>query len=657
MKKNSLSNNNSNDTLIKIIIVVFSFILYFQTVKFDFVLDDESFYEQNTLVQGGIKNIGTIFTSPSIGEQSQFTSNQPYRPLTITIFALEHSIFNNNTAALHFFNLLIYSLTLLVLYATLKKLFSNYSYHLIALIVLLYAAHPIHSEVVANIKTLDEMLAALFGCCTWYYFLNIATNNSSNLKNTLQFSAFSLLTILSKESGIVFFAILPLSLLIIKKTELKKVVLYSLPFIVTTLLFFALRQHAIASQTANPPLPILDNVLYIANTLSEKIATRFLTLYLNFKTLIIPYPLAWDYSYSYVYVANFSDYHVIASILIYTSLFISSIYYWKRNPIISFSILFYFICILPTSNIFFINSTNFAERFLFTASLSLPIIVVELYTRIFKVDISYFTFKWSNKSNYWLIGLLLIFSGMTLNATAYWKNNLTLFERGVVVCGNNTRAHYNLGQEYWKLAQKNTLGQANNDYAYKAIDEFKKSLAIYPGNFMAMTNLACVYDLTNNLDSSIYLFTQSQKIYANQPVINKNIGAIYAKKASAFESASNSDSAEANYKVALTYDVTNITAWNNLGLIYYNRNNASEAIKQLEKGLTANPENITLLESCAVMSFLTNNYQQAIAYGLRGLKADGQSKKIIGVLADANHALGNDAEVQKYQRMMSALGN
>jgi len=228
MKKNTVSNNNVNDTFIKIIIAVFSFLLYSQTIKFDFVLDDESFYVQNKLVQGGLNNIGSIFTSPSIGEQSQYTSNQPYRPITILVFAIEHSIFKNSTIGLHFFNVLIYTLTLLVLYSALKKLFANYSSSLIALIVLLYASHPVHSEVVANIKTLDEILAALFGFSAWYYFLNITDDNKSDIKNTIFFSIFSLLTVLSKESGIVFFAILPLSLLLIKKVEFKKVILFSL---------------------------------------------------------------------------------------------------------------------------------------------------------------------------------------------------------------------------------------------------------------------------------------------------------------------------------------------------------------------------------------------------------------------------------------------
>lgn len=655
MNKGKLTINNSNDTIIKITIVVFTFILYAQTIKFDFTLDDETFYVQNPLVQNGINKIGEIFTSPSIGEQSQYTSNQPYRPLTILVFAIENSLFGNVPSVLHFFNLFIYTLIVLVLYATLKKLFSDYSYSLIALIVLLYAAHPVHSEVVANIKTLDEMLASLFGFTTWYFFLNAKAEENFNLKNTFIIFIFSLLTILSKESGIVFFAIIPLSLLLLKQVQFKKVILSSLPFVISTIIFFFLRQNAVSDQLSNPPIPLLDNVLYIANTFNEKIATRLLTLYLNIKTLIIPYPLAWDYTYKYVYVTNFSDYKVVASLLIYIFLIIGSIYYWKRKPVISFSILMFFICILPTSNIVFINSTNFAERFLFTASLALPITLVSIIINLFKLDVSYYSFKLTNNFNYLMIITLLLFSAMTLNATSYWKNNLTLFERGVVVCNNNTRAHYNLGIEYWKIAQKNSINQSNNDYALKAIEEFKQSLEIFPDNFMAMTNLACVYDLTNNLDSSIYFFSLSKKIYPNQPLIDKNIGAIYSKKASVFESKSEIDSALKNYNKALLYDSTNTSAWNSIALLYYNKKDITNAMATLEKGLKANGENIILLESCAVISFLSNDNQNAIAYGLRGLKIDSQSKKIIGVLADANHAIGNNTEVLKYQQMMNAL--
>ena len=655
MNKGKLTINNSNDTIIKITIVVFTFILYAQTIKFDFTLDDETFYVQNPLVQNGINKIGEIFTSPSIGEQSQYTSNQPYRPLTILVFAIEHSLFGNVASVLHFFNLFIYTLIVLVLYATLKKLFSDYSYSLIALIVLLYAAHPVHSEVVANIKTLDEMLASLFGFTTWYFFLNAKAEENFNLKNTFIIFIFSLLTILSKESGIVFFAIIPLSLLLLKQVQFKKVILSSLPFVISTIIFFFLRQNAVSDQLSNPPIPLLDNVIYIANTFNEKIATRLLTLYLNTKTLIIPYPLTWDYTYKYVYVTNFSDYKVVASLLIYIFLIIGSIYYWKRKPVISFSILMFFICILPTSNIVFINSTNFAERFLFTASLALPITLVSIMINLFKLDVSYYSFKLTNNFNYLMIITMLLFSAMTLNATSYWKNNLTLFERGVVVCNNNTRAHYNLGIEYWKIAQKNSINQSNNDYAFKAIEEFKQSLEIFPDNFMAMTNLACVYDLTNNLDSSIYFFSLSKKIYPNQPLIDKNIGAIYSKKASVFESKSELDSALKNYNKALLYDSTNTSAWNSIALLYYNKKDITNAMATLEKGLKANGENIILLESCAVISFLSNDNQNAIAYGLRGLKIDSQSKRIIGVLADANHAIGNNTEVLKYQQMMNAL--
>ncbi len=655
IQKEINAKKSSDDKLIKIIIIIFSIILYSQTVKFDFVLDDESFYTQNTLVQNGLENSIDLFFSPSIGEQSQYTSNQPYRPITMLVFAVEHTLFGNDASALHFFNLLIYTLLLLVMYATLKKLFTNYSHHIIAVIVLLYAAHPVHSEVVANIKSLDEMLAALFGFTTWYYFLNTSYEEPINLKNMVLFFMFSLLTVLSKESGIFFFAIIPLSLLIIKKIELRKIFIYALPFLASSIIFLLLRQHAVSSQLSNSPMPILDNVLYLADSINEKIATRFLTLYLNIKTVVIPYPLTWDYTYRYVYVTNFSDYRVIASILIYTLLLTTTIYNWKRNPVFTFFILFFFISILPTSNILFINSTNFAERFLFVASLAFPVIVVMFLKQLFNIDFSSYKFSFKNTYNYLIVGLLLFFSSMTVKATSYWKSNLVLFEHGVKVSGSNTRAHYNLGQEYWKLAQLPENTHGNNDYAHKAIDEFKKSLEIYPRNFMAMTNLACLYELTNNLDSSIYFFSLSQKIYPKQPIIKKNIAAIYMKKASIYVNESKIDSAESNYQMALKYDSTNVIAWNNLGLIYYNRAAISKAFTVLEKGLKANPEGIILLETCAVISFLTKDYQKAIAYGLMGFKINPKSKKIIGVLADANHAIGNNAEVSKYQGVMNTL--
>ena len=71
----------------------------------------------------------------------------------------------------------------------------------------LFAAHPIHTEVVANIKSRDEILAYLFGTIMLICFLKF---KESNLKKWLYASlSFYFLAILSKENAILFIAILP----------------------------------------------------------------------------------------------------------------------------------------------------------------------------------------------------------------------------------------------------------------------------------------------------------------------------------------------------------------------------------------------------------------------------------------------------------------
>ncbi|MCK5169715.1 MAG: hypothetical protein KAQ75_07545, partial [Bacteroidales bacterium] len=66
----------------------------------------------------------------------------------------------------HFLNVLLYALTALILFILLERLFSNYKpdkwYLSIPFVAsLLFLAHPIHTEVVANIKGRDEILSLL----------------------------------------------------------------------------------------------------------------------------------------------------------------------------------------------------------------------------------------------------------------------------------------------------------------------------------------------------------------------------------------------------------------------------------------------------------------------------------------------------------------
>ena len=80
------------------------------------------------------------------------------------MFALEIQLFGKDAyKQQHFMNILYYALTVLLLYLLLIKIFRKYHPAFPLIVTLLYLAHPLHTEVVANIKSRDEIFAFLFG--------------------------------------------------------------------------------------------------------------------------------------------------------------------------------------------------------------------------------------------------------------------------------------------------------------------------------------------------------------------------------------------------------------------------------------------------------------------------------------------------------------
>jgi hypothetical protein len=148
------------------------FILYANTLGHLYTLDDFSIIKSNWITKGGLKNIGLIFsTEYRFGSWNSVGSL--YRPIPLTMFALEWQLSPDNPTLGHVLNALFYALTGWVLWNTWRRILVNYPPALVAITVLVFMAHPVHTEVVANIKSRDEILALLFSTLTlraiWEY--------------------------------------------------------------------------------------------------------------------------------------------------------------------------------------------------------------------------------------------------------------------------------------------------------------------------------------------------------------------------------------------------------------------------------------------------------------------------------------------------------
>jgi hypothetical protein len=177
LKKSGKTNNpiqqkTVSDLTLRVILALVSTFLYINTTGYKFTLDDDMFYLKHESVQKGLSAIPELFSKGSLNQFDGTIGVQPYRPVTLLSFALEKQFFNNSPAASHLLNVLLYVLLIQVLFLLLKKLFDKVQPLLIACIVMIYAVHPIHTEVVCSVKSRDELLAALFGFMAWLSILN-----------------------------------------------------------------------------------------------------------------------------------------------------------------------------------------------------------------------------------------------------------------------------------------------------------------------------------------------------------------------------------------------------------------------------------------------------------------------------------------------------
>ena len=131
----------------------------------------------------GIKN---IFTSDVWHFQNLNLGY--YRPLSLVSFAVEQQLFPNNPHVSHFVNVLLYSLTAFLLYFLLLKIF-NRKHPLFSLVVtLLFIAHPLHTEVVANIKSRDEILSFLNLIAALFVFFPVLNRTKIEAKDAFRIS-------------------------------------------------------------------------------------------------------------------------------------------------------------------------------------------------------------------------------------------------------------------------------------------------------------------------------------------------------------------------------------------------------------------------------------------------------------------------------------
>ncbi|MCF8372482.1 MAG: tetratricopeptide repeat protein [Bacteroidales bacterium] len=529
---------------------LFAFIIYGNSILNEFVLDDLPLITEQRFVQQGIDGIGDLLSNNYwVGSQQNLGY---YRPLSQISFALEVEFFGNNPHLMHFTNVLLYALTGLFLFLFLNALFKGKSFF--ALIVsLLFLAHPIHTEVVANIKSRDEILAFLNSIIAFWMIWKFA--NRKKIQHLLLGCLFFFLALLSKETAMTGLFILPFVLWFFTEKSVKQVALLSLSFVVVSVLFLLLKYAMIGSLTGTPPTYL--NV-YPYREMSERIPSSIYIMGMYLYRTVFPFILLYDYSYNQIPAADWSNPVVIITIILILGIAHLKLKNLKRHNPIGFSII-YFGASLSVGIVFILMRGGImAERFLYAPVLAFSIVLGHLLFKLLQDGISSDFKNFRIKKGILFVALtstiLVAFSVRTIIRNPDWKNNSTLFSADIGHGGNSSQLRKHYGSELINQSvsekdqvRKDSLMQAgikqlnksleiNPDFsdawfklgfAYYQQGQYEKSIEYYEKanlkNAMTLSNLALSYYMINEYEKGYKMLTRSLELNPHNPTAQKNL--------------------------------------------------------------------------------------------------------------------------------------
>jgi len=507
-----------------VISAVVGFCLYLNTIKHGYVLDDVGAITGNEYVTQGISGIPKIL---NVGMWHFDNVNLGYyRPLSMITFAIENQFFPGNPHVSHLGNVILYALTGFFLCMLLMHLFKNFHPLFSFIVTLLFIAHPIHTEVVANIKSRDEILAFLNLVIGIFILLLAYKNPVTNFRLLLVACIFFYLALLSKESAMTGLLIAPLAVFFTSNLSIKQSLLKAIPFALMILLFQMHKYGVLGSLSGQIPKDIVNYPYAEAGT---KLPTTFLIFLYCIRMIILPHPLTYDYSYNQIPAETFASLGVLAGFLVAVTLGYFSFKGLLRKSVPAFGILIFCVTLAPALAFVFLRGGIFAERFLYAPSLGFCIAAVWLLG--FKLRDINFKLK-QDKSTIVLctpyILLFFLYSFKTVTRNPAWHDNMSLFSTDVKSSPNSCQVRRHLGSELINAGISAKDPEEKNQWFNKGTAELKEALRIHPRFGDAFFKLGVAYQTVRvNNDSAIYYYTRAIQEAPGYAISYNNLGILY----------------------------------------------------------------------------------------------------------------------------------
>ncbi len=619
-----------------LLVALIGFLLYSNTLNHGYVLDDNGLIPENTSTKKGISAIPEIFkTSYRYGMNT--SDFQLYRPLSKAMFAVEWGFAPDTPALSHWVNVLLYALLCYMLFRTLSR-YLNGDLLIPFLTALLFAAHPIHTEVVANIKSRDEIVCLLL-CLTAAFSLHSYVTKDSTRAFLIAILCF-FAALFTKESAIPFVAVIPLMYYFFTVAEKKKYITTIVSMVACTIVFLLIRRAVLGHTETTTPME--DNSLIAIKDFLTQKANAIYIIGVYLKLLVFPSPLIADGSYNHFPVIGLGSWKFLVPFIILLGALIIAFMQFKKKDIVSFCILYFFATASLISNVFILIGTNYGERLMFIPSLGVCMLFAVLLSRVLKsetssqalTDFNSF-FSRYKKPVLTVFVIVILFGVKTMARNAEWKEDDILYATDVKKAGDSAHLLFYVANN---ITSDDHLASLPDSAARmiarnEGIDYLTRALTILPKYADAYQRRGFIYNQIKDIKKAEADYREGLIHNPTHPILYNNFGTL------CFES-QRYDEAKFYFQQAIKYNPQYAHALNNLASVFgvFGMGEAGQ--------IQADPANASVHTKMS-----QENFSNAIEFFKRSIQADREFAEPYRLLAITYRNTGQIPEAEQYERL------
>jgi tetratricopeptide (TPR) repeat protein len=544
-----------------VLLIIFVFLVYADTLRYDFVWDDEDLIQRNP-------------TITKLGDSFSFFKIEPlyrsfyYRPLVSISLALDYQLWKLKPFGYHLSNVIFHLGSVLLIYFIFLSCMPQWSSFLVAL---LFGLHPIHTESVTFVSGRSDVLCSLFFLASllcFDRFLRITTKRRTTLY--ILSLIFFLCSLLTKEMAVT----LPLALLVwwiffsdevsLKQKKWKEIFLLLVPFVLLLFIFLFWRRT------------ILGHWGYSGAKFDFLFLGLGTTIWIILKYVQLLFlPLRLNAFYDIIAGAKGLNFTALLGlgILVLALILVFLCVDKKKQKFVILGLAWFLLTLLPVANLIPTTNVFLAERYLYLPSLGYCLIFGWLLGGLLtkRVLPSRFTLRISVASL--LVGLTIFYAGRTIQRNRDWENNLAFAQSFLREDPNSVIGHYYMGVQYVK----------DKEYE-KAKEEYLTALKLKPDVHGAHFNLGMFYYQEDKMEQ-----------------------------------------AKEEFKKEIEVDSFCAEAYYNIGTIYKNSGQVDSSIQAFQKTLDLAPDFLFALENLAIVYEAQGDYRKALPLWEKALKLEQDS--------------------------------